>query len=432
MARSRLWLSILAATLLTAVPAAAAPDPVLEWMKITNDTVIASGTTALFTGRPVALVAAAVFDAVNGIERRYQPIHVRANAPRHASERAAAVQAANAILVRLYPARAASLTASRDASITRIGSDPGAESAPSIQAGMVWGQAAADGIWDWRSTDGFNPNPAPPYLGVLGRPTAGVWRPTPKADGSAGNAAAGPQIATMVPWVMMRASQFRPSAPYASPVTGQIDLASAQYLADYQETKMMGAYAGPRTADQSELALFWNGNTPLFWIRIASQISAAQHLTLSQNAHLFALLNLTMGDAAIACWDAKYRFGLWRPISAVREGAIDRDPTWRPWLDFFPGGHAGPSGVPVRPFNRQRCGGVHPRIGIRGQHTLYDRFRLAAGNAIVLQLLRSARGNSRCAGLRRHSLEDRLPDRGRHRPGRGRVRFDAYDAPRRR
>src|SRR4051794_33509360 len=249
MTRARLCLSIVAATLLAATPVAAAPDPVLEWMKITNDTVIASGTTALFTGRPIALVSAAVFDAVNGVERRYQPIRVRADAPRHASERAAAIQAAYAMLVRLFPARATSLLARRDASIAGIASGPDADSVRSIQAGIAWGQAAADGIWAWRSNDGFDPNPPPPFLGVLGRPAAGVWRPTPKGDGSAGNPGAGPQIATMTPWVMQRASQFRPAAPYASPTTGQIDLTNAQYLADYEETKTMGAYAGARSAD---------------------------------------------------------------------------------------------------------------------------------------------------------------------------------------
>jgi hypothetical protein len=161
----------------------------------------------------------------------------------------------------------------------------------------------------------------------------------------------------MTPWVILRANQFRPAAPYASSTTGQIDLTNAQYLADYEETKTMGDYA-TRLAlhdDHSELALFWNGNTPLFWIRIASQVSAARHLTMSQNAHLFALLNLAMGDAAIACWDAKYRFVLWRPITAVREGAVDPDSTWKPWLDFFaadtpshpefPSGHSTVSGA---------------------------------------------------------------------------------------
>ena len=340
---SRVLLIVCLGALLVALPArvsAAAPDPVLEWMQIANDTIIAAGTSPLFAGRQVALVSSSVFDAVNGIERRYQPIHVRAKAPHDASQRAAAIQAAYAILIRLYttPAQMAALTARRDASIAAISSGPGADRARSIVAGVAWGQSVADSIWAWRATDGFNPNPAPPFLGVLGRPTAGVWRPTPRADALPAASGAGPQFATMTPWVMQRASQFRPFAPYATSVTGQADLTSAGYLADYQETKTMGAYAGPRTTDQSELALFWAGSTPLFWIRIASQISAAQLLTVSENAHLFALLNVAMADAAIACWDAKYRFVLWRPITAVREGSIEPDPAWKPWLDFFPAG----------------------------------------------------------------------------------------------
>ena len=137
-----------------------------------------------------------------------------------------------------------------------------------ILAGTNFGQAAADSILAWRSTDGFDPNPTPAFLGSLGRLAAGVWRPTPKADASAGVSGAGPQIATMTPWVLQRPGQFRPAAPYASPATGQIDLTNAQYLADYEETKTMGSYSGsPRSSDQSELSLFWAGNTTLFWIR---------------------------------------------------------------------------------------------------------------------------------------------------------------------
>jgi len=73
---------------------------------------------------------------------------------------------------------------------------------------------------------------------------------------------------------------------------------------------------------------------------VAAQLAAARELTLAENAHLFALLNVTMADAAIACWDGKYRYVFWRPITAIREGIIpaDSDPAWIPWLDFFPGG----------------------------------------------------------------------------------------------
>jgi len=134
----------------------------------------------------------------------------------------------------------------------------------------------------------------------------------------------------MTPWVLERASQFRLPPPYF--------LSSAQYAADLNETKTMGAFsASPRTADQSELALFWQSNTPLTWNRVAAQISIERGLSFHENVHLFALLNVTMADAVIACWDSKYRYSFWRPITAIREGLTPTaaDPTWEPWLDFF-------------------------------------------------------------------------------------------------
>jgi len=321
------------------VPVAAAgpPDPVLEWNAIMNDTVIAGGTNPLVTSRVVALVSASVFDAVNGIKPRYESLHVPPKAPRYASQRAAAIQAAYAMLIKLYPTQIGSLTPKRDASIAAITT---AENLKSIQAGMTWGQAVADSIWAWRLTDGIAP-PPPPFFGVLGivgSPAAvGAWRPTPLANGSDGSPGAGPQFASMTPWVLQRPSQFRLPPPLA--------LTSPEYAADYNEIKSMGAFLGSsRSADQSELALFWAGNTALYWNRIASQIAAERSLRLSDNAHLFAVLNVTMGDAAIACWDGKYRYVFWRPITAIRAGdtdgnaSTDPDPSWTPWLDFFPAG----------------------------------------------------------------------------------------------
>jgi hypothetical protein len=76
------------------------------------------------------------------------------------------------------------------------------------------------------------------------------------------------------------------------------------------------------------------------WNRVAAQISAERGLSFHENVHLFALLNVTMADAVIACWDSKYRYSFWRPITAIQEGLTpaDADPTWEPWLDFFPPG----------------------------------------------------------------------------------------------
>jgi PAP2 superfamily len=329
---------LLIVTLLATGPlpvSAAAPDTVLEWIGIMNTTVLAGGTNPLVSTRVVALVSASVFDAVNGIDPRFQPLHVRPAAPHKASERAAAIQAAYVILVDVYPAQSTTLKTQRDASLVALAST---EKAQSIAAGVAWGQTVADAIWAWRLTDGIAPAP-PPFLGVqsiVGTPAAiGAWRPTPQGlpNQLPGAPGAGPQFATMTPWVLTRPSQFRLPPPPA--------LDSPEYASDLDELFKMGVYSGSgRTQDQSDLALFWAGNTPLYWNRIAAQISKERGLSFTENAHLFALLNVSMADAAIACWDGKYRYVFWRPITAIREGIIpaDSDPTWIPWLDFFPGG----------------------------------------------------------------------------------------------
>jgi hypothetical protein len=300
--------------------AASSPDPVLEWIGIMNQTVIAGGTTPLVTARVAAMVSASVFDAVNGIERRYRPQFVRPDAQHPASQRAAAIQAAYAILLHVYPAQSASLTAHRNASLAALN-----ESAPAINNGVNWGQRVADAIWNLRLSDGNAP-PPPPFLGAN---VVGVWRPTPPLNASG----AAPQYATMTPWVLTRPSLFRLPAPPA--------LDSAQYQADLNEINTMGILSGSgRSQDQTDLAEFWNGNTPLYWNRIAAQISAQRGLSLAENARLFAVLNVSMADAGIACWDGKYRYVFWRPITAIRTGSagIGPDPAWEPLLDVFPAG----------------------------------------------------------------------------------------------
>jgi PAP2 superfamily len=325
-----LAIGLCAFLLVTGVPVRAnTPDAVLEWDKIMNDTVLAGGTNPLFTTRVVALVSASVFDAVNGIDRRFQPLHVKPNAPHPASPSAAAIGAAYEMLVTLYPGQKAALDTSLQNSLAALASS---EKASSINAGLAWGISVADSIFAWRSTDGFTP-PSPPFVGVLGieaSPAAtGVWRPTPLLNASG----AGPQFATMTPWVLKRPSQFRLAPPLA--------LNSPEYAADVEETKT-GVFVDPRPAQltrNQEVALFWAGNTALYWNRIASQLSGQRGLTLSENAHLFALLNVTMADAGIACWDGKYRYVFWRPITTIRAGVgTSADSGWRPWLDTLPPG----------------------------------------------------------------------------------------------
>jgi PAP2 superfamily len=314
--------------------AAAAPDSVLEWIGVMNSTVLTAGTAPNVTGRVVALVSASVFDAVNGIEPRFRPLHVRPDAPHNASQRAAAIQAAYVILMNLYGSKqGATLTSQHDASVAALAST---EDPKSIAAGVAWGQSVADAIWAWKLADGFAPTP-PPFFGVQSiagtTNSLGFWRPTPPANASG----ATPQLATITPWVLTRPSQFRLPPPLA--------LNDPLYTSDLNEVRDMGSLTSiSRSSEQTEVALFWALNTPLAWDRVAAQLSAARGLSLTENAHLFAVLNVTMADAIIACWDSKYRYIFWRPVTAIRAGAAPGDPdaTWEPLLDSLTGTPAHP------------------------------------------------------------------------------------------
>jgi hypothetical protein len=334
------------ATLVALASGIAAADEVTDWNRIMLDALlVAPAPAAPLAERPAAIVMAAVFDAVNGIERRYTPIHVSPDAPRGASKRAAAIQAAYASLVRLFPSQSATLDEKRTISLNNISSGAGAEHSESIERGIEWGQTVADAIWAWRSTDGFS-NVLPPFLGGL---TTGEWRPTPPAFAPG----LAPQLGQMTPWAIASPSQFRPAGP--------LDLASPQYAADLNETEAMGsATSSTRTIDQTLYARFWQSASPAdFWNPVATNLSAERHLTLSENARLLALLNMGLADAVIGCWDAKYTYSFWRPVTAIPLAASDgnpattADPTWTPLIvtppfPEYPSAHSCVSGAAAR------------------------------------------------------------------------------------
>ena len=314
---------------------AVANDPVVEWHQIFNAATLATVPVpnSLTTSRSAALVSVSVFDAINAVDRWYAPYLVTRRAPARTSANAAAIQAAYAMLLKLYPAQATTLTTRRDASIA---ASMAVERAESVERGVSWGQYVADTIWSARQNDGLTPAMAP----FMGSATLGFWRPTPPANSSG----SGPQYATMTPWVLARPSQFRPVPPPA--------LNSPEYAADFNETKIWGAATGsPRRPEDSALAVFWSGNGTLYWTRVASDLARVRHLTSHESAHLFAVLHVALADASIATWDAKYRYVFWRPVTAIQSPDDDGnnettpDPTWSPFLTTsahpeYPSGHA--------------------------------------------------------------------------------------------
>ena len=363
----RLLLSLL---LISFVARTARADEVTDWNETMLRASLIAAANPLTMSRNSAIVQASVFDAVNGIERRYTPIHVPAAGPAGASQQAAAVQAAYVALVKLYPTQLATFDARRAVSLSSIAAS---ESAAAIASGIAWGENVANQIWAWRLTDGIaTTTPSWP-----GNTAIGQWRPTLNAPypGTSANGAGYPQFVFMTPWVINSPSQFRPGPPPS--------LGSALYARDFNETKSKGNFSSlTRTTDQTVAAYFWNSGTASYlWGHVALSLleegadkdgdrddrgrgdrdgddngNHRGRRSLLENSRILGELTVAMADAAIGCWDAKYTYNYWRPVTAIRETADDGnaattpDPTWSPLFATpahpeYPSGHSCVSGA---------------------------------------------------------------------------------------
>jgi hypothetical protein len=144
-----------------------------------------------------------------------------------------------------------------------------------------------------------------------------------------------PGWGTVAPWVIGKASRFRPDGPPP--------LSSRRYARDYNEIKEIGSMtSATRTVEQTEIARFWVGTPSAIWNGVASQILESRGLDISTTARVLALLYLAAADASIVCWDTKYTYNFWRPIFAIRQGDTDgndqtlADPTWEPLIPTPP------------------------------------------------------------------------------------------------
>jgi len=275
-------------------------DVVTDWNNAALDAIRAGNTAPPIASRSLAILHASIYDAVNGIARTHEPYLVQSAVSASASREAAGSAAAHDALVNLFPANASTFDALHAAILATI------PDSPQKTAGIVWGEFVANQILAARANDGSNAIVPPP-----GGSGPGVWIPTPPAF----LPYLLPQWGFVVPFAMNSSSQFRPPGPPS--------LDSQRYAADYNEVKELGAAVGStRTEEQTEIALFWADGAgtetpPGHWNSIAQIIAAAQENTLEENARLFALLNISMADAAICAWDAKYTFHFWRPVTAI-------------------------------------------------------------------------------------------------------------------
>ena len=315
-------------------PAVAQADVVTAW----NRTMV-TGLEAAHVGpqpssRIGAIVETSVFDAVNGIERRYTAFRVSPDAPRGASRPAAAASAAYTALVALIPSQQPLFDQQLQSTLAQIADDPN-DPGQSVLRGLGWGQSVANAILGWRANDGLNAV-LPPY--VFGT-SPGEYQATAPLFGP-------PlfrQYATMTPWALTSPSQFLPPGP---PL-----LTSARWSQDLAEVQAYGSATSSARDDwQTETARFWQSDTPVaVWNRVADDLAESHDTTLSQNARLLAMTNIAMADAMIATFNAKNTYNFWRPVTAI---AAMGDPTWSPLLatppfQEYPSAHATVSSAPA-------------------------------------------------------------------------------------
>ncbi len=300
----------LAAIALLGLAQPAAADVITDWNERAMAFVVARNMGPPPAERVLAMTHAAMFDAVNSIERKYRPYLVQLPTDATVSKEAAATAAAGTILTSLGPQMQAEMKAALASYLQSI-PDSDAKT-----AGIKLGEAVAAKVLEARTNDGaaapdsYRTNTSPgAYV-----PTVATWAP---------------HWPGVKPFTMTNSAQFRPAAP--------LELNSPQWAADYNEIKALGRFdSKTRTPQQTEAARFWLEVAGTVYYPLIRSVTAAKNLSVIDNARLFALAAMARADGLIAVFDAKYHYGFWRPLTAIRHGdndgnaATDRDATWRP------------------------------------------------------------------------------------------------------
>ena len=315
------WPTMLATIGLLALGDPCPANVVHDWNDITLNTIKATNTNPPMASRALAMVHCAIYDAVNARDKKYVPFQWVAAPPPGYSLDAAAAAAAHRVLASLYPAQQSAFNAALAQSLAGIPTGP-------KNKGISFGKACGEMVLAARANDGSAV--ASPYM-PLNLP--GFWQPTPPAFAPA----LLPNWATVACWTMSSPSQFRCPGPPA--------LVAEAYAIALDEVRDLGRIdSAVRTADQTQIARFWADGAgtvtpPGHWNRIAGDLSRTQGLSLVNTARMYAMLNCAMADAAIACWDSKYAFNFWRPITAIVHADTDRNPSTladASWLPLIP------------------------------------------------------------------------------------------------
>jgi membrane-associated phospholipid phosphatase len=363
------------------------PDVVLRWNEATLEAIKSDHTPPPLAARNLAIVHAALFDAINTIGKTYQAFRADQTAEPTTSAEVAGAVAAHRTLVALYPKQAQRFDELLQACLEET------VAGAAKTNGAALGVKVADTILAWRAEDGasrkvaYTPGKAP-----------GIWRPTPPDL----LPALLPHWSSVTPFAIPSAAKFRPAAPPA--------LDSEEYAAAFKEVKALGdRRSTTRKVEQTLIAWFWADDAgtvtpPGHWNRIAQTIAREKRLTLMDNARLFALLNAALADAAICCWDCKFRHNYWRPVTAIRaapltppsplggEGGVrgNGDPDWLPLIltppfPSYVSGHstfsAAAATVLADFFGRDEIAFATDSDGLPGVKRSFTKFSAAADEA---------------------------------------------------
>ena len=322
----------------------AGADVITEWNTALLQTFAAIGNAARPTtnARALGMMSAAVYDAVNSVNRNYQPYLTNYTVSGPTSMEAAAAQAAHDVLANLYSGYGAQVAIYDNLLATHLA---GIADSPEKTAGITLGQVAAAGMIAARTGDGWD---APTTYSPQPIGTPGAWQPGATVGAWGTGEFLSSEWGYLQPFTLTTGDQYRPAAPPA--------LGSQAYADAVNEVKTLGAATGStRTADQTNIAYHWmdgpsTESPPGHWNNIAQTVSTG--MNLEEKARLFALLNLAEADVAIATWDAKRHYDLWRPMHAIALADIDGntqtspDMAWTPLIPTpsFPAYTSGHSG----------------------------------------------------------------------------------------
>lgn len=313
--QSRTWLRFGSSVLALLVPlVSAAQNAITDWNTIASATIVArGGKPSTASGVWFAYTSIATFDAVNAVHHQFAPFYYDGSAAAGASDAAAAAAAAHRVLVNYFPAQQMTLDAAFRDSLAAIN-----DSSFAKDDGVAAGEAAAAALIAARAGDGLEADV--PYVPGSG---PGAWLPTPPKFASALT----PWLGRMRPFTMTSASQFLPDGPSL--------LTSEEWMEDYNLVRGLGAIDSvTRTPAQKEIGLFWTEHTGQQYARAFGYLAERNNLDIVNSSRLLAVLWTGYADSLIGCFNAKYTFGFWRPVTAIRAGggnpALGSDPAWTP------------------------------------------------------------------------------------------------------